>query len=266
MLREPLSLCLTLNTPLMERGRQGRRERGGGKILSVHTLRGACGTASCHRGVRSLFLVIALDVGSHLVGGVCRTPLGLGAPPPPPDSRPRQPRPALPLPGAEHSCTSSLGPAAHSVPGRAQAELREMSLRTDFPESAKQIAAGNHQQKNTSNGRGAEAAAPAGRAHWTRHVGSYKKRWRRNVCEQHLETSQRAGSFVCTERNHHRQVWGRERICGVSIKIGAQRKSCQALPCLAAPENPSPCTQRCPRSRQHPGTAWPRLPRPLRVT
>lgn len=192
-----------------------------------------------------------------------QNPAGPGRPP---DSRPRQPRPALPLPGAEHSCTSSLGPAAHSVPGRAQAELREMSLRTDFPESAKQIAAGNHQQKNTSNGRGAEAAAPAGRAHWTRHVGSYKKRWRRNVCEQHLETSQRAGSFVCTERNHHRQVWGRERICGVSIKIGAQRKSCQALPCLAAPENPPPCTQRCPRSRQHPGTAWPRLPRPLRVT
>lgn len=197
----------------------------------------------------------------------CAEPRWAWEPPPPPTPGPaslgRHCRSRVPSTAARPHLAPRL---TLSPAGRTQAGLREMSLRTDFPESAKQIAAGNQQHKNTSNGRGAEAAAPAGRAHWTRHVGSYKKRWRRNVCEQHLETSQRAGSFVCTERNRHRQVWGRERICGVSIKFGAQRKSCQALPCLAAPENPPPCTQRCPRSRQHPGTAWPRLPRPLRVT
>lgn len=154
LLREPLSLCLTLNTPLTERGRQGRRERGGGKILSVHTP-----TLGAARAPQRAATWRAVTLSRHRLGRWVplsrwreQNPAGPGSPP---DSRPRQPRPALPLLGAEHSCTSSLGPAAHSVPGRAQAELREMSLRTDFPESAKQIAAGNHQHKNTSNGRGA---------------------------------------------------------------------------------------------------------------
>lgn len=116
LLREPLSLCLTLNTPLMERGRQGRRERGGGKILSVHTRRGACATASCHRGMRSLFLVIALDVGSYLVGGVCRTPLGLGDPPTPgPASLGRHCRSRVPSTAARPHLAPrlTLSPAEH---------------------------------------------------------------------------------------------------------------------------------------------------------
>lgn len=122
-------------------------------ILSYTTL-SACATVSCHRGMRSRD-----GIGCWVSLSLWRVRNHTG-PGRPPDSRPhipdesRLPRPAQLFLGAEHSSTSSLAPMSHSVSGRIQRELQEMSLRTDFPESSKQIAAGNQQHKNTSNGEG----------------------------------------------------------------------------------------------------------------